>query len=213
MGLLQRFLSHAGPVLEGKRVVLRLPRRGDYEEWRALRDESRAFLTPWEPAWSADELSPAAWRERLARYLQDARHGSALAFMITDRASGALCGGITLGQIRRGVSQTGVLGYWMGERYAGSGRMSQSLRLVCAHGFGPERLHRIEAACLPRNERSIALLRKAGFAREGHLRKYLRIAGNWEDHHLYALLAEDWSASDGSGNQAPSAHMPPADWS
>jgi len=43
-------------------------------------------------------------------------------------------------------------------------------------------LHRIEAACVPENERSIRLLRKVGFLQEGLARNYIRINGHWRDH-------------------------------
>ena len=71
----------------------------------------------------------------------------------------------------------------------------QEIEQMKLFAFDVHRLHRIEAACLPRNKRSIGLLEKCGFVREGHLRSYLKIAGRWEDHYLYSLLAEEWSSS------------------
>ena len=105
--------------------------------------------------------------------------------------SGELLGGITLGNIRHGVAQTGQIGYWIGERYAGQGFMVEALRAGFRLRFETLRLHRIEAACIPDNERSMRVLEKAGFQREGLLRSYLRINGVWQDHYLYALIAGD----------------------
>jgi RimJ/RimL family protein N-acetyltransferase len=65
----------------------------------------------------------------------------------------------------------------MGERYAGQGYMQDAIQVLISHAFGAMRLHRIEAACIPANARSIRVLEKAGFAREGLLRSYLRING------------------------------------
>lgn len=185
------FLSRRslGPVLKGQRVTLRLPVRSDFAEWAQLRRESRAFLEPWEPRWAPDELQPSGWRQRLKRYHQDWAQGTALAFMIFENRSGKLIGGITLGNIRHGVSQSAHVGYWMGERYAGQGYMVEAVRLVVRHAFDTLKLHRIEAACIPGNERSIRVLEKAGFLREGLLRSYLKINGVWADHFLYALIA------------------------
>ena len=70
--------------------------------------------------------------------------------------------------------------------------MHRAIETLKPFVFDVEGLHRIEAACLPANARSIRLLEKSGFRREGYLHKYLKIAGAWEDHHLYSLLAEDW---------------------
>ncbi|WP_269932148.1 GNAT family N-acetyltransferase [Aminobacter sp. HY435] len=182
------------PALKGERVSLRLPNWRDYHEWVVLRGESRSFLEPWEPRWAPDELERSAWRIRLARYQDEFIQGSALAFFIYENAGGKLVGGITLGNIRYGVAQTGHIGYWIGERYAGQGFMVDALRLVVRHAFDTLRLHRIEAACIPDNARSVRVLEKAGFRREGLLRSYLRINGEWHDHYLYALIADDPNA-------------------
>jgi [ribosomal protein S5]-alanine N-acetyltransferase len=185
------FLRRATPALKGDRVTLRLPQTSDYREWAALRAASKAFLEPWEPRWAPDELERSAWRQRLSRYLEDHASGTALPFFIFENASGSLIGGITLGNIRYGVAQTGQIGYWIGERYAGRGLMLEAVILIVGHAFGELRLHRIEAACIPDNLRSLRLLEKAGFQREGLLRSYLKINGVWQDHYLYALVAGD----------------------
>ena len=83
------------------------------------------------------------------------------------------------------------IGYWIGERYAGRGLMVDAVRLLVRHAFDTLRLHRIEAACIPDNTRSVRVLEKAGFRREGLLRSYLRINGEWHDHYIYALIADD----------------------
>ncbi|MBB3998817.1 GNAT family N-acetyltransferase [Aureimonas pseudogalii] len=184
----------ARPVLAGRDVTLRMPRLSDYEAWRSLREESRSFLMPWEPLWSEGELTRAAFRLRLRRYHLDARERTGYTFFVFDATGRRLQGGLTLGRIQRGVALSATLGYWMGARYAGQGVMSRAVETVCLFAFEVEQLHRIEAACLPSNARSIRLLEKSGFRREGYLRDYLRIAGVWEDHHLYSLLVDDWSA-------------------
>ncbi len=195
MGLIDYFSRPNVPVLSGEGIVLRLPRRSDFQAWRALREDSRQFLTPWEPVWTSDELSPAAFRRRIARYDQEAREGVGYSFFLFDAQETSLLGGISVGHVRRGVAQSATLGYWMGERFAGQGHMRRAVEAVKLFAFEVEGLHRIEAACLPTNQRSIRLLERCGFTREGHLRGYLKIAGKWEDHCLYALLAEEWSRS------------------
>ncbi len=61
------------PSIVGEGVMLRPPQMTDYGEWAALREQSRAFLTPWEPTWPADDLSRSAFRRRLRRYAEDWR--------------------------------------------------------------------------------------------------------------------------------------------
>jgi [ribosomal protein S5]-alanine N-acetyltransferase len=183
--------------LVGDKVILRRPLAKDYESWTKLRRESRAFLEPWEPSWTRDELSRAAYNERLSRYARELRDGSGHVFFIFLASTMELTGGITLGHIRRGVAQSGVIGYWMGEPYAGQGLMADAVSVIKAHAFGPLALHRVEAACIPDNERSVRLLKKAGFALEGQLRSYLKINGRWRDHLLFSCLEDDAGAALG----------------
>ncbi len=185
------FFRRDFPALKGPRVMLRAPVSSDYREWARLRGESRAFLEPWEPRWASDELDRSAWRYRLRRYRDDFARGAALAFFIFDVNSGNLLGGVTLGNIRQGVSRSGHIGYWIGQKYAGKGYMVDALDLLAGHAFDTMRLHRIEAACIPDNRRSVRVLEKAGFTREGLLRSYLKINGDWQDHYLYSLIADD----------------------
>ena len=185
------FFRRDQPSLRGERVVLRMPVAGDYREWATLRAESRPFLEPWEPKWAPDELDWPAWRQRLNRYREDFSQGTGAAFFIFDVANERLMGGITIGNIRHGVAQCGQIGYWIGQRYAGQGFMPEALRLVANHAFDTLKLHRVEAACIPENVRSVRVLEKAGFKREGLLRSYLRINGVWHDHYLYSRIADD----------------------
>lgn len=179
------------PSLTGERVKLRLPVAGDFQEWAALRRESRAFLEPWEPSWAEDELEHAAWRQRLTRYRAEFAQGIAVPFFIFERSRSVLIGGITLGGIKRGVAQCGHLGYWIGERYSGQGYMLEAVRAVTIYAFEELKLHRVEAACIPGNSRSSRVLEKAGFRPEGTLRSYLKINGVWRDHRLYAKISND----------------------
>lgn len=181
----------AATSIEGRLVNLRTPLPSDYAEWASLREESRAFLTPWEPIWPADDLTRSAYRRRLRRYAEDMRTDQAYAFFVFRVGDNALVGGLTLANIRRGVAQAGSIGYWMGAPYANHGYMTDAVRTLVPFAFGALRLHRLEAACIPTNLPSIRLLERVGFTREGLARQYLCINGVWEDHYLYALLAGD----------------------
>jgi len=176
------------PIIEGDEVVLRTPQITDFEEWAALREASRAFLTPWEPTWPVDDLTRAAFRRRIKRYAEDLRTDTGYAFVIARYSDGALVGGLTLANIRRGVAQAGSLGYWTGLPFVRQGYMTAAVRALVPFAFNSLRLHRLEAACIPSNTGSIKLLEKTGFVREGYAREYLCINGVWQDHLLYGRL-------------------------
>ena len=115
------------PVLRGDGLYLRPASLGDYSSWSKLRATSRSFLEPWEPTWPDDDLTRAAFRRRLKRQDDDMARDEAYSFLIFDSITDELLGGITLGGVRRGVSQSGTLGYWMGAPHAGKGRMTRAV--------------------------------------------------------------------------------------
>lgn len=182
--------SESATCVQGEGVYLRPPEMRDFEAWAGLRERSRAFLTPWEPTWPGDDLTRTSFRRRLRRHRQEIDGDEAYPFLIF-REDHVLLGGLTLGQVKRGVVQAATLGYWIGAPYAGKGYMSRAVRAVTGFAFSNLRLHRIEASCLPHNEASIKLLERIGFTREGFARSYLRINGVWQDHLLYGLLESD----------------------
>jgi ribosomal-protein-alanine N-acetyltransferase len=179
------------PVIRGEGVYLRYPRMADHLQWSKLRGESRAFLSPWEPSWSPDELTKGAFRRRLKRYAKETRLDTAYAFFVFRKDDDALLGGCTLSNVRRGVTQCCALGYWIGERFARQGYMFTAVKALLPFIFSTLGLHRIEAACLPENAPSRSLLMKAGFREEGLAKRYLQINGEWSDHVLFALLEDE----------------------
>ncbi len=179
------------PVLGDDVVSLRLPVVSDYAVWVNERSESRDFLKPWEPTWAIDDLTRSAFKRRVRRVQREAAEQTGFAFLIFSQDSEGLLGGITLSNIRRGVAQSCSLGYWMSVRHAGKGYMRRAVDLVLEFAFRELRLHRVEAACIPGNDRSIGLLEKAGFVREGYAKRYLLIDGRWQDHVLLSRMVDD----------------------
>jgi len=177
--------------LRGARVYLRHPLMPDYAAWAELRALSRAHLTPWEPQWARDELTRSNYRRRLRQYHREIRDDQSYAFLIFGDGDSKLIGGLNLSNVRRGAAQAASIGYWMGAPYAGRGLMTEALRTIITFAFGPLRLHRLDAACLPSNGPSKRVLEKAGFKKEGLARRYLKINGQWQDHDLFALLHDD----------------------
>jgi ribosomal-protein-alanine N-acetyltransferase len=195
MRLFRSLAANASSVrLEGARTFLRPPVERDWRAYAEVRAASRRFLEPWEPTWPSDALSRDAFHRRLNRYATDWRNDTGYSMFVFDRSNNDLLGGISLSNVRRGVAQCGTLGYWIGEAHAGKGYMSEALGLLLDFCFADIGLHRVEAACLPTNEASRALLLGRGFSEDGYARKYLKIRGAWQDHLLFSLLAEDHRA-------------------
>ena len=179
------------PECKGKRIYMRIPQISDYDQWAELRNESRNFLEPWEPKWSSSSLTRIDFRRRLRRYSREVREDKGLALFIFNIRDDKLLGGISLSNLRRGVTQSCSLGYWMGEKYSRNGYMTEAVSLIIDYVFEVLNLHRLEAACVPENIRSLGVLKKTGFTQEGYARKYIKINGSWKDHILFAILSTD----------------------
>lgn len=188
-GLTSSALPDLAP--RGLGLLLRPPQMADFPQWAKLREDSRDFLTPWEPIWPSDDLTRSGFRRRLRRYVEDIAADRAYPFLIFRTDDMTLLGGVTLANVRRGIVQAGTVGYWTGEQFAGQGHMTTALRVLLPFIFHELSLHRIEAACIPTNAASIRVLEKCGFVREGLARRYLCINGVWQDHLLFGILNED----------------------
>jgi ribosomal-protein-alanine N-acetyltransferase len=174
------------------RLQVRPPTRADAPAFLAAVKASRGLHRGWvEPPASA--LRYATFVKRFGRSVRsDPLTATHVGYLLFRRDDGALVGVFNLSEIVRGAFQSAYLGYYGFAPHTGNGYMSAGLALVLDEAFGPLRLHRVEVNVQPTNERSIALVRRAGFVREGYSRRYVKIAGRWRDHVRFALLAEDW---------------------
>ncbi|HVF08057.1 MAG TPA: GNAT family protein [Actinomycetota bacterium] len=174
------------------RVVLRPPVEDDRAEFLERLADSADLHDPWlEPA------EPAAWFERLlARNTPDSNHRSLL---VCEAADGSIAGVMNLSQIVMGPLRSAFLGYYAFHPLAGHGYMRAAMPLLVRYAFDDLGLHRLQANVQPENAASIALVRGAGFRREGFSPRYLFIRGAWRDHEQWAVLADDDPRPGGSG--------------
>lgn len=183
--------------ITSERLLLRPPAMIDRDDWIALRRKNREMLLPFEPQWHEKSLSPRYFKTRLAHQSRNWRLGLSCSFLIFLRDGDTLIGGINLNNICRGAAQCASPGYWLGEEFQGQGYMAEALDRVIVYAFEGQKLHRLNAATLPHNGRSIKLLRKAGFEEEGFAKAYLQINGEWQDHLLFGLTADHYLRRDG----------------
>jgi ribosomal-protein-alanine N-acetyltransferase len=176
--------------LEGEGTRIRALRAEDAQALLELRLRNRAFLTPWDPDRPAAFFTLAGQRAVLAEHRDAWRDGRRFAFAICAGDDVPL-GSVTLDNVVRGAMQGATLGYWLDEASGGRGHATEAVRLTLRFAFDHVGLHRVQAAVMPRNPRSARVLAKAGFRHEGRALRYLRIAGAWEDHDLFAVTAEE----------------------
>jgi ribosomal-protein-alanine N-acetyltransferase len=181
-----------------ERLVLRPPRTADIGELRRLLRHNHAHLKPWNPAprpgddpTSITEVSNTVLRQR-----REWKSGRSFTFMLSLRHEpGRFVGKIALNGIMRGAMHGAYLGYWMDVDHQGCGLCTEGIGAVLDFAFGPAQLHRVQAAIMPRNEKSLRVIEKVGFRREGYAERYLQIGGKWEDHILFARTREEHVAA------------------
>jgi ribosomal-protein-alanine N-acetyltransferase len=176
------------------RLVLRPPRTNDVGEVRRMLRKNQLHLKPWNPApppgedpTSITEVSNSVLRQR-----RDWKRGSGYVFMVATREKPAtFIGKIALNGVMRGAMYGAYLGYWMDEDVQTRGLGTEGIAAVLDFAFEAAGLHRIQAAIMPRNARSLRVIEKLGFRREGYAERYLQIAGRWEDHVIFAKTREE----------------------
>jgi [ribosomal protein S5]-alanine N-acetyltransferase len=179
----QEVVPHPVATRPGGRVELRDLVLADRDAFLEMVRESRDLHRPWTyPPERADQFEDLVSRTSRDDF-------KCLAAVLAD--GGDLVGIFTVSQIVRGYFQSAYLGYYANARHAGKGLMSEAMRLVLDHAFGPLSLHRLEANIQPGNAPSIALARGAGFRLEGYSPRYLLIGGRWRDHERYAITADE----------------------
>jgi [ribosomal protein S5]-alanine N-acetyltransferase len=167
------------------RVLARAPTPADRGAYLDAMRSSRRLHGRWVPPASDESF------DRLLRCVADERYEPGLVCRIED---GAIVGFINVNEIVRGLFQSAYLGYAAVAAYAGQGYMREGLEVVLARAFAELGLHRLEANIQPANQASIALVRGAGFVREGFSERYLKIGGRWCDHERWAIRVEQWRA-------------------
>jgi len=154
----------------------------------ALVHAQRTHLAPWEPERPARWFTEAGQREALEQADRDRAADRSYAYLITD-AAGSIFGRLTLASVVRGAGQFCSIGYWIAREATGRGGATAAVGLALQIAFDELGLHRVQAELLPHNHASRRVLEHHGFQRYGLAPQYLRIAGRWQDHELWQLLA------------------------
>ncbi|MDN6325077.1 MAG: GNAT family N-acetyltransferase [Corynebacterium sp.] len=173
-------------------VRLRPLSRRDGRHWAEFRNADEHLLRPVEPTvpgpwWESH--TRAVWRRNYAGLTSLAVEGHLLPFAI--EVDGAFAGQLTLGNVQHGVVCSCWIGYWVYSGFSGSGVATAAVRLGVEHAVTQVGMHRVEATVLESNVSSRRVLEKVGFRQEGLLRRNLHINGQWQDHLLVGLTAEE----------------------
>jgi ribosomal-protein-alanine N-acetyltransferase len=167
------------------RILLSAPRHDCASEWIELARTSAAFHRPW--------VYLRADAAGFDEYMQKVAAGRTLGFFVRRVADRRLAAVINLNEPVMAAFHSAYLSYYADAACAGQGYVSEAIALVIDEAFGKLDFHRLEANVQPGNERSLALVRRLGFRREGFSPRYLQVDGVWRDHERWAILADEWT--------------------
>lgn len=177
-------------TLRAGRLSLAALRRQDMRQWYQVRWDNRDWTGPWDasrpPQSPRLDDSYAAWLRRLNK---QAKAGESLPWALW--WDDQLIGQVSVSGISYGSAQHASIGYWISYTYAGRGLTPIAVALASDYLWRSLRLHRIEIPIRPENQPSLRVVEKLGFRDEGLRPRFLHIDGDWRDHRIFALNAEE----------------------
>ena len=182
------------------RLVLRPIVETDRAEVVRAHALNEAFWRPWLPTPGEDERTPDGVFEKLvARSAEVVEKDTGRVFGGFLRDGGRLAGVFTLILIHRFRLQSCYAGWRVNVEVARQGLGTEGVTALLDYAFAPQPagggLHRVQANIIPGNAPSLRLAEKVGFRREGLAKQYLHIDGRWQDHVMFAKLADEHRAS------------------
>jgi len=176
---------------ETNRLLLRVLGPDSAAAVREYGLRSAEYHRPFDPIRPTDYWELPVVADRLVAQLLEAQSDRSLCLFISPKEDpGLVIGAVNLRNVIRGAMLGATLGYGLAPDVVGKGYMTESVRRVVEIAFDELGLHRIEANIMPRNVRSLAVVERAGFVREGLSPRYLQIAGKWEDHVRLARVSD-----------------------
>lgn len=170
--------------------TLRLLRADDGAALARAYSANRAHLEPWEPLRPASFFTAAVQDADVRRSFAETSSGRAARFVV-EGPGGEIRGRFNLNGIVRGAFDNADLGYWVDARLQGRGIATAAVAHVLGYARDELHLHRVQAGTLVHNVASQRVLAANGFTRIGLATRYLRIAGEWQDHILFQRLLEE----------------------
>ena len=180
----------AADTIVTERLLLRplVPGGADAEHLVHYKQRFYAAFKPWWPAQDPSRFTLMEQEALLEQFARDRAEDRRYAFGLFVRSSDDLAGRVHLNNVVRGAFHSADAGYDIAPPWRGQGLMTEALGAVLGWATSEIRLHRMQAAVIPRNAASLAVLRHHGFERIGIAPQYLKIDGCWQDHVLLQKL-------------------------
>lgn len=175
----------------GEQIFIKFLDESDAGTLLRLELNNRDFFQRYTPLRNEDFYTLEGQLARIKEENEKRERDLCYSFGIFLVGQGELIGTVALSEVERGPLQSCWIGYCLDKYHNGKGYTTEAVRLVVSYAFRELKLHRIEAGVMPHNIRSMKVLEKAGFHKEGIARQNVKINGKWEDHQTFAIIHEE----------------------
>lgn len=175
-------------ALTHQEVSLRIVRPRDAKILERLVLGNREWLRPWE---ATNPHGPTSFdfKAQVRSLIRSMDRNETLPFVILYRNE--IVGQLNVANILHGSVSSCVIGYWVIPEVAGRGITPTAVALAMDYVFTTIGLHRVEIDIRPENKASIRVVEKLGLRHEGLKQRYIHINGDWRDHLVFALTADE----------------------
>ena len=182
-------------ILESPRLYLSTADRRMAADILKFHQRNEAHLRPWE-AEKGEDFYTLSYHRFLVKYEQrQLKNLAGVDFWLMEKQKGQIMGKVSVFGIIGGNFSSCMAGYKLDQDYVGQGYMTEALGRVEQFLFEDMNLHRIEVNILPRNARSIAVVKRLGYTLECESKQSIQVDGRWEDHLRYVKLNDHWKES------------------
>lgn len=178
-------------VYQTERLVLKVLDKSSVELVVEYYLRNKSFLEEWEPIRDEEFYTKQYHEEQLDKEAFNIDNGSSFRLWVFKKEDDSrIIGSVCFTNIVSGAFLSCYLGYKLDKDEINKGYMTEAIQKGIEVMFNEFGLHRIEANIMPKNIRSLKVVEKLGFYKEGLSYKYLKINGKWEDH-IHMVLIND----------------------
>ena len=164
-------------MLEGRTVNLKVLEKDDLPLLADWSNNLEFFSDMWFP-----QMSEAEWEKKYDSFTPDTK------WFFIEKKDGSRIG-LVLSFLNGNFMEIGYI-LVPNERKKGYG--SEAVKIIVDYLFLSKELVRVQAITGVDNSASHMVLEKAGFTKEGIIRKSAFIRGVWQDGVLYSVLRDEW---------------------
>lgn len=184
-----------------KRLVIRPLQKSDYQEWKLAYTSMLPEKNKWDGSLNRElhDLTKLKFYQLLKDQAINRKNEDFCGYAVFLKSTGQFIGRVSLMNFIRSVTQSSFIGYALFNPYWGKGYAVEAVNALIDIAFKDHKLHRVVAGIECDNRRSIKLVKKLGFRKEGVSKRVVLLRDEWQDLVQYALTSEDrkikWSGN------------------